>query len=178
MRIAVASDHRGFESKKKIKAMVQRLGHEVTDFGCNSTESCDYPDMAILASRAVADGQSDLALLFDGSGVGMCITANKINGIRAALVHDEITSRRSREHNHCNALCLACDLIGEDQMRAIVETFLSTTYAGGRHARRVARIDLLEQEERTQRRPVLNSSVDGSIHTPSAVQSANASRAS
>lgn len=148
MRIALASDHRGFEAKKKVQALLHRLGHEVKDFGCHSTASCDYPEMAIVAARAVVDGEYEVALLFDGSGVGMSITANKIAGIRAALVHDEVTARRSREHNHCNALCLGCDLIGEDQMRSIVETFLATTYGIGRHARRVARIADLEAEER------------------------------
>lgn len=148
MRIALASDHRGFDAKKKMDVLVQRLGHQVKDFGCHSTASSDYPEMAILAARAVAGGDYDLALLFDGSGVGMSITANKIAGVRAALVHDEITARRSREHNHCNALCLGCDLLGEDQMRAIIETFISTEYGAGRHARRVARIAELEAEER------------------------------
>ncbi len=148
MRVAVASDHRGYETKRRMAALLTRLGHEVIDHGCDSSASCDYPDMAIPAARAVSEGTCDVALLFDGSGVGMSITANKVGAVRAALAHDEVTARRSREHNHCNALCLACDLIGDDQMKSIIEQFLATPYGAGRHSRRVEKINQLEAEER------------------------------
>jgi ribose 5-phosphate isomerase B len=107
----------------------------------------DYPDFAVPVSKAVAAGKFDVGILLDGSGIGMSIVANKIHGVRAALAHDEVTARRSREHNHCNVLCLGTDLLSEDQIKKIVEIFLSTEYGDGRHARRVAKIDKMVRED-------------------------------
>ena len=121
MKIAIASDHRGFEAKKKLLPVLKKLGHEVRDFGCESAASCDYTDFAVPAARAVAKGDAEVGILLEGSGIGMSITANKIHGVRAALIHDQVTARRSREHHHCNVLCLGTELLGEDQIRAIVE---------------------------------------------------------
>src|SRR5438309_1729304 len=104
MKIAIASDHRGFEAKKRLLPLLKRGGHEVQDFGCDSTASCDYVDFAAPAARSVAKAENDVAILLEGSGIGMSITANKVRGIRAALIHDEVTARRAREHHHCNAL--------------------------------------------------------------------------
>ena len=147
MKIAIASDHRGYEAKKKLLPLLKRLGHEVVDFGCESgSTACDYPDFAAPAARAVVKGDADVAILLEGSGIGMSVTANKVHGIRAALIHDEITARRAREHHHCNALCLGTELLGEEQIRNIVEIFLSATPQNGRHASRVAKVDQIERE--------------------------------
>jgi ribose 5-phosphate isomerase B len=146
MKVAVACDHRGFEAKRKLLPLLKKLGHEIQDFGCDSGASCDYPDFAVPAARSVADKQCELGILLDGSGIGMSIVANKIENIRAALAHDEVTARRSREHNHCNILCLGTDLLSEDQIRMIVEIFLNTPYVEGRHDRRVDKIRQVEIE--------------------------------
>ncbi len=145
MKLAIACDHRGFEAKRKLLPVLKKLGHEVRDFGCDSPAAVDYPEMAALAGGAIARGEAEVAILLDGSGVGMSIAANKIDGVRAALIHDDVTARRSREHNHCNAICLGCDLLSEDQIRTITEAFLSVTYGDGRHARRVEMINELEK---------------------------------
>lgn len=146
MKIAVACDHRGFDAKKKLVPLLKKLGHEVEDFGCEGTASVDYPDFAIPAARAVADSKQDLGILLDGSGIGMTIAANKVRGVRAGLVHDEITARRAREHNHCNVLCLGTDLLSEDQIRQIVEIFLCTPTSDGRHARRIEKLTSFENQ--------------------------------
>jgi ribose 5-phosphate isomerase B len=146
MKIAIASDHRGFEAKKKLLPVLKKLGHEVQDFGCESSASCDYTDFAVPAARAVAKGEADVGILLEGSGIGMSITANKVRGIRAALIHDQVTARRAREHHHCNVLCIGTELLGEDQVRAIVEIFLSATFQNGRHSQRVAKVMEIERE--------------------------------
>jgi ribose 5-phosphate isomerase B len=126
--------------------VLKRLGHEVQDFGCDSSSSCDYPDFAAPAAKAVSEGKFDVGVLFDGSGIGMSVVANKICGVRAALAHDEVTARIAREHNHCNVLCIGTDLLSEEQLRMIVEVFLATPYQTGRHDRRIAKIAQLERE--------------------------------
>ncbi len=145
MKLAIACDHRGYDAKRKLIPVLKKLGHEVQDFGCDSTASVDYPPLAAAAAAAVANSAAEAAILLDGSGVGMSIVANKIDGIRAALIHDDVTARRSREHNHCNVLCMGCDLLSEDQIRTITEVFLSAAYGDGRHARRVEMITEIEQ---------------------------------
>ena len=145
MRLAIACDHRGFEAKRRLIPLLKKLGHEVEDFGCESTSAVDYPDFAAPPALAVATGNADIGVLLDGSGIGMCVAANKIDGIRAALVHDEVTARRAREHNHCNVLCLGTDLLSEDQIRNIVEIFLVTEFGNGRHARRVEKLSEIEK---------------------------------
>jgi ribose 5-phosphate isomerase B len=145
MKIAIASDHRGYEAKKKLLPVLKKLGHEVRDFGCESTASCDYVDLAAPAARAVAKGEAEVGILLEGSGIGMSITANKIKGIRAALIHDEVTARRSREHHHCNVLCLGTELLSEDHIKNIVEIFLSATFQDGRHSQRVAKVMEIEK---------------------------------
>jgi ribose 5-phosphate isomerase B len=149
MKIAVACDHRGFEVKKRVLPMLSKLGHQVTDFGCDDNASCDYPDYAIPAGEAVAEGLCEVGILLDGSGIGMSVAANKVAGVRAALAHDEVTARRAREHNHCNVLCLGTDLLSEDQIRKIIEVFLSASYVSGRHERRVGKVIQYETEART-----------------------------
>lgn len=148
MKLAVACDHRGYEAKRRLLPVLRQQGHEVTDFGCEGQSACDYPDFAAPAARAVAAGQCEAGILMDGSGIGMSVAANKVRGVRAALVHDEVTARRAREHNHCNVLCLGTDLLSEDQIRNIVQIFLTTAFGNGRHIRRVQKLDELEEQER------------------------------
>jgi ribose 5-phosphate isomerase B len=147
MRIAVACDHRGYEAKRRLIPVLKAGGHAVEDLGCEGTSAVDYPDYATPAARAVAEGRADVSILMDGSGIGMSVVANKVHGVRAALVHDHVTARRAREHNHCNVLCLGTDLLGEDQIRQIVDIFLSTHFADGRHARRIEKVCRVEMEE-------------------------------
>jgi ribose 5-phosphate isomerase B len=147
MRIATACDHRGFEAKRRLLPTLRKLGHDVQDMGCDGSGSVDYPDFAVPVATQVAVGTYDVGILLDGSGIGMSIVANKVPGVRAALVHDEVTARRAREHNHCNVLCLGTDLLSEDQIRKIVEIFLGTPFGDGRHVRRVEKISVIEKEQ-------------------------------
>ena len=150
MKLAVACDHRGYEAKRRLLPVLKQQGHEVTDFGCDAPSACDYPDFAAPAARAVAAGTCEAAILMDGSGIGMSIAANKVHGVRAALVHDEVTARRAREHNHCNVLCLGTDLLSEELIRNIVQIFLTTEFGNGRHVRRVQKVVQIEQQESGQ----------------------------
>ncbi len=146
MRIALAADHRGHGVKERIAILLSERAHEVLDMGTNSSKSCDYPDLAWPASKAVSEGKADCAILICGSGIGMTICANKVHGIRAALCHDELTAQMSRHHNNANVLCLASDVLGEELMRRIVTSWLDTSFeGGGRHERRVRKIGLIEQ---------------------------------
>jgi ribose 5-phosphate isomerase B len=150
MRIAVAADHRGFEAKRKLLPLLKQMGHEPEDFGCDGTSNAtDYPDFAIPAAKAVADGRCEAGIFLDGSGIGMSVAANKVRGIRAALAHDEVTARLSREHNHCNVLCLGSDLLNENEIRKIINVFLTTPFGEGRHARRVEKLKQFEQDHFT-----------------------------
>jgi ribose 5-phosphate isomerase B len=146
MKVVIACDHRGFEAKKKLLPYLRSKGHDVTDFGCESPAMCDYPDFAVPASRAVAKGEFDVAILLDGSGIGMSIVSNKVPGVFAALVHDQVTARQAREKMHCNVLCLGTDLMGEDQVRTIVDIFLNTPFEEGRHTQRIEKIKQIERE--------------------------------
>ena len=145
MKIAVASDHRGFEAKRQIKTIITELGHECIDVGTNDINPVDYPDPAYLAAKAVSTKEADRAILACGTGIGMSITANKIKGIRAALCHDELSAQISRHHNNANVLCVSGDLIGEVLLRKIVEVWLNTEFHGGRHNRRVRKITAIEE---------------------------------
>lgn len=145
MKIAVASDHRGIDSKELIKALIGQLGHTFVDFGAYDNHPIDYPDMAYAAAKAVAAGEADRAILVCGTGIGMCIAANKIKGIRAALCFDELNARVSRQHNDANVLCLSGDLLGESSLRKIVEVWLEAKFSGGRHERRVKKITCIEE---------------------------------
>jgi ribose 5-phosphate isomerase B len=148
MRIAVAADHRGYEAKRKLVPALRQWGHIVEDFGCQTSLTCsDYPDYAIPLALAVAEGRCEAGILFDGSGIGMSIAANKVRGIRAALAHDEVTARLSREANHCNVLCLGSDLLNDAEIRKITQAFLSTSFGDGRHARRVQKLNDLERSQ-------------------------------
>jgi len=145
MIIVVGSDHRGFDTKQQIKAIISRLGHQCIDVGTGNDNPVDYPDLAYLAAIAVSEKRADRAILACGTGIGMSIAANKISGIRAALCHDELSAQISRHHNDANVLCLSGDLIGDVLLRKIVEVWLSTEFSGGRHQRRVNKITAIEQ---------------------------------
>jgi ribose 5-phosphate isomerase B len=145
MKIAVGSDHRGFEAKQLIKALIAELGHECVDFGTNDNNPVDYPDLAYVTATAVSTKEVDRAILACATGLGMSIAANKIKGIRAALCHDELSAQISRDHNDANVLCLSGDQIGHVLLRKIVEVWLSTEFSGGRHQRRVNKITAIEE---------------------------------
>lgn len=147
MKIALGADHRGYNAKSHIKAVLQELGMQVIDFGTDSTKPMDYPDPAAAAARAVQSGECQLGLLFCGTGIGMSITANKLHGIRAALCHDELTAEMARRHNDANILCLPADLVGNALMRRIVEVWLKTPFEGGRHQARVEKIYDIERAQ-------------------------------
>jgi ribose 5-phosphate isomerase B len=145
-RIALGADHGGFEMKEEIKRLLSDLGHEFQDYGTHSTEAVDYPDFAHVVARAVASGNCDLGIVVDGAGIGSCMAANKVPGVRAALCYDEATARNSREHNGANVLTLGGKMIGLDQMRKIVTAWLAADLTEDRHRRRVAKIDAIERD--------------------------------
>lgn len=146
MKIAVGSDHRGYEPKRRVLALVKAWGHEVRDVGTNSQDRCDYPDFAFEVARMVARNEADLGILICGTGLGMSIAANKVPGVRAALCHDSITAEMSRRHNDANILCLSADLLGEELIERMLRIFLETAFEGGRHQVRVDKIARIEKE--------------------------------
>jgi ribose 5-phosphate isomerase B len=145
MRIALGSDHRGFNVKQKIADLLRRFQHEVVDVGAFNQEHVDYPDVAAVVGSKVSSGEVDRGILICGTGIGMCIVANKFSGVRAAPCHDDVTAEMSRRHNDLNVLCLSADLLGEKLIDRMVEIWLNTEFEGGRHARRVEKIANLEQ---------------------------------
>lgn len=145
MKIAIGSDHRGYEIKQQIMAIATELGHECIDVGTSNNNPVDYPDFVYLAATAVSNKEADRAILTCATGIGMSIAANKINGIRAALCHDELSAQISRDHNNANVLCLSADQIGVVLLRKMVEVWLSTEFSGGRHERRVRKIEAIEE---------------------------------
>jgi ribose 5-phosphate isomerase B len=145
MRIAIGSDHRGFEAKRRIKSLLQAMGHDVADVGTESRDSVDYPDMAFDVAMAIGAGQAERGILICGTGIGMAIAANKVHGVRAAPCHDSITAEMSRRHNDANVLCLSADLLGEELIDRMVRIWLDTVFEGGRHARRVEKITRIEE---------------------------------
>ncbi len=140
MKIAVASDHRGFVVKSKILNLLKELGHEGIDYGPDGSESVDYPDYASKVAISVGSNEVDRGILICGTGIGMCIAANKFSGVRAAPCHDDITAEMSRLHNDANILCLSADLLGERLVNRMVEIWVTTEFEGGRHARRIDKI--------------------------------------
>lgn len=141
MRIAIASDHAGFDYKGRIAALLRRLGHEVKDFGTNSEDPVDYPQFIRPAAEAVARGEADRAIVLGGSGNGEAIVANKVRGIRCAVCWSEESARLSRQHNDANVLSLGERLIPLDTALEIVRVWLDTPFDGGRHARRIGQIE-------------------------------------
>jgi ribose 5-phosphate isomerase B len=142
-RIAIGADHGGFEMKEALKKVLADLNCDYQDFGTNSAEPVDYPDFAQPVALAVARKTCELGIMIDGAGIGSCMVANKIPGVRAAMCYDEASARNSREHNGANVLTLGGKMISNAQMRAIVRVWLSTDLTEERHRRRVAKIDAL-----------------------------------
>lgn len=142
MKIAIGSDHGGFDYKEKICSWLRDNNYEVKDFGTNSIESCDYPIFAKAVASAVASGEYERGILICGTGIGMSITANKFKGIRAALCSDLFSAKATREHNNSNILCLGARVISEELALQIAETWLKTSFSGDeRHIRRIGMIE-------------------------------------
>ncbi len=147
MKIAIGSDHAGFEDKERVKKQLDELGYEYEDVGTNSTESTDYPIYAAKVAEKVASGEVQQGLLICGSGNGMQIAANKIHGIRAALAWNEETARLARQHNDANVLSVPARMISPEAVAKVVKSYLEAKFEGGRHARRVEEISELEKEQ-------------------------------
>lgn len=146
MKIALGSDHRGFEIKSRIAETLRSWSYEVLDLGTFSKESCDYPDYAFEVARRVSSHEVDRGILICGTGIGMCIAANKVAGVRAALCHDAITAEMSRRHNDANILCLSADLLDEKLIERMLRIWLEAKFEGSRHQRRVNKIGMFERE--------------------------------
>lgn len=141
MKLVIGNDHAGVEFKEKIVKALEEKGHEVINVGTNSLDSVDYPDIAALVCEKVLDGKAKYGIIICGTGIGISIAANKIKGIRAALVYNEFTARLSRLHNDANVIALGARVIGDELGLACIETFINTEFEGGRHARRVNKIE-------------------------------------
>jgi ribose 5-phosphate isomerase B len=148
MKIAVGADHAGWRRKDEVAGQLRSLGHEVEDFGTDSDASCDYPDFAVPVARAVAAGRCDCGVLVCGTGVGVSMAANKVPGIRAAACQSVEAVRYSRAHNDANVLCVGARLNSPSEIRAMVGAWLATAFEGGRHARRVKKINALDEGKR------------------------------
>jgi ribose 5-phosphate isomerase B len=144
--IAVGADHGGYEMKERLKEFLDELGYRHRDFGTFSEEAVDYPDLAHAVARAVADGACDLGIMVDGAGIGSCMTANKVPGVRAAMCYDAATASNSREHNYANVLTLGGRMISTEKMREIVGVWLSTPEGAARHGKRVAKLIAVEKQ--------------------------------
>ncbi len=144
--VAVGADHGGYQFKEELKNFLAELGHRVRDFGTNSTDAVDYPDFAHAVARAVSLGEADLGIIIDGAGVGSCMTANKVPGVRAAACYSVKVARNSREHNDANVLTLGSGTITAEEMRDIVRVWLSTEISEERHRKRVAKIEAVERQ--------------------------------
>jgi ribose 5-phosphate isomerase B len=143
--VALGADHGGYEMKEDLKAYLTELGYAVTDCGTHSTASVDYPDFAYAVAKLVSEGRAWRGILVDGAGIGSCMAANKVPGVRAAMCYDHATAVNSREHNDANVLALGGVLLGANLARQIVKTWLETEFGGGRHARRVDKIMDIER---------------------------------
>lgn len=144
MKISIACDHGAFVLKERLKAHLLEQGHEVTDCGTHSAESCDYPDYARPAAQLVADGVCDRGVVLCTTGIGMSIAANKVKGVRCALCHEPLSAEMTRRHNDTNVLAMGAGVTGGNLAERILDVFLSTDFEGGRHQRRVAKIMEIE----------------------------------
>ena len=145
-RIAIGADHGGFVMKEDLKTYLQGKGYQVDDCGTYNTDSVDYPDFAYAVAVKVSEGNAWRGIIIDGAGIGSCMAANKVPGVRAAMCYDHATAVNSREHNGANVLTLGAGLIGPNLARQIVQTWLDTDFAGGRHSRRVSKIMNIEKK--------------------------------
>ncbi|MBI9047136.1 MAG: ribose 5-phosphate isomerase B [Anaerolineaceae bacterium] len=143
--IAIGADHGGFSMKAALIPYLEELGYQVIDCGTYNTDSVDYPDFAYAVAKHVSEGTAWRGIMIDGAGIGSCMTANKVKGVRAAMCYDYATASNSREHNAANMLTMGSGLIGLNQAKLIVKTWLTTEYAGGRHQNRIDKIMQIEQ---------------------------------
>ncbi|QDT34533.1 ribose 5-phosphate isomerase B [Thalassoglobus polymorphus] len=146
MKVAIASDHRGVRVKGQILAQLDELGYEGVDYGPGDDTSVDYPDYAGKVAKAVGTGEVDRGILICGTGMGMCITANKFPKVRAVSCHDDVTAEYSRRHNDANIMCLSADMLGDRLLGRIVDLWLKTEFEGGRHQRRIEKISDIEHK--------------------------------
>ena len=144
--VAIGCDHGGFSMKVNLAAHLKEKGYQVIDCGTYSTASVDYPDFALAVATQVKDGKAWRGIVIDGAGIGSCMAANKVHGVRAAMCYDHATAFNSREHNNANVLTLGAGLIGPSLAKQIVDTFLTTEFGGGRHAKRVDKIMAIEEK--------------------------------
>lgn len=147
MKIGIGNDHSALEMKAEIIGFLKEKGHEVIDYGTNSTESCDYPVYGEKVARAVASGEVEQGILICGTGLGISLAANKVRGIRAAVCSEPYTARMARQHNNCNVLAFGARVVGAELAKMIVDTWLSTEFEGGRHQRRVDMIMAIEENK-------------------------------
>lgn len=147
MKVAIAADHGGYKLKEEIKNLLASMNIETEDFGCSCEDSVDYPDYALPVAQKVAAGEYDRGILVCGTGIGMSIAANKVPGIRCALVHDTFSARATREHNNTNVLAMGERVIGPGLALDIVKIWLETQFQGGRHERRVEKITQIEANQ-------------------------------
>ncbi|WP_457680983.1 ribose 5-phosphate isomerase B [Thermovibrio sp.] len=147
MKVALACDHGGFKLKEVIKSYLEELGVEYVDYGTYSEESVDYPDFAYRAARAIVNKEADRGIFICGTGIGISIAANKVRGIRAALCYNVYAAEMSRHHNDANVLCLGGRVLGEELAKRIVKAWLETPFDGGRHLRRIKKIEEIEKNE-------------------------------
>lgn len=145
MKVAIASDHGGLHIREEIKGLMDEMGIQYEDFGCECNTSVDYPDYALPVAEKVANGEFDRGILICGTGIGMSIAANKVKGIRCALVHDLFSAKATREHNDSNMLAMGERVIGPGLAREIAKTWLTTEFEGGRHENRVNKITQYEK---------------------------------
>ena len=144
MKIAIACDHGAFDLKERLKAHLLEQGHQVTDCGTHSGESCDYPDFGIAAAKLVADGSCERGVVLCTTGIGMSMAANKVKGVRCALCHEPLSAEMTRRHNDANVLGLGAGVVGPQMARQIVTAFLTHSFEGGRHQRRIDKIAEVE----------------------------------
>ena len=145
MKISIACDHGAFELKERLKAHLIEQGHQVTDCGAHSTDSCDYPDFGIAAAKLVADGTCERGVVLCTTGIGMSMTANKVKGVRCALCHEPLSAEMTRRHNDANVLAMGAGVTGGNLAERILDVFLSTEFEGGRHQRRIDKMMEAEQ---------------------------------
>lgn len=146
MIVPIASDHAGFEAKEITKKLLKEMGHMPIDFGTHSEDSVDYPDFAIQVAEKINSGEHEIGILICGSGQGMCMTANKYSKVRGALVYSPEVAKLTRQHNNANILCLPGRQLNEDQIKEILESWFSTDFDGGRHERRINKIQSLTDQ--------------------------------
>jgi len=146
MKIAIGSDHRGYNLKEFVKKLLDEHGYEYHDYGCYNEDSVDYPDVAVQVAEGIASGEYERGILICGTGIGMCIAANKVNGIRAAQCYDAFTAQRARLHNDAQICCIAAEA-GKVRVPSIIEKFLTTNFEGGRHIARLEKIRMIEEKQ-------------------------------